>query len=62
MSNITHVIIFGVPKNPIDLEQTGGGGGHSSDIHCLVLLIAKAWAYDRTCAAKAAFPTNAKVQ
>ena len=62
MSDITRVIIFGVPKNPIDLEQKGGRGGRSSDIHCLVLLIAEAWAYDGACAAKAAFPTNAKVQ
>jgi hypothetical protein len=62
VSDITRIIIFGVPKNPIDLEQKGGRGGRSSDIHCLVLLIAEAWAYDGARAAKEAFPANAKVQ
>ena len=62
MSDITHVIIFGVPKNPIDLEQKCGRGGCSSDIHCLVFLIAEFWAYNGASAVKATFPANAKVQ
>jgi len=62
VSDIARVILFGVPKNLINLEQKGGRGGRSPDIYCLVLLIAEAWAYNGAISAKAAFPTNAKVQ
>ena len=62
VSDIARVILFGVPKNLINLEQKGGRGGRSPDIYCLVLLIVETWAYNGAISAKAVFPTNAKVQ
>jgi len=56
------VILFGVPKNPMDHEQKGGRGGRSDGGECLVLLIAESWAFEKAAIAKKEFAHNAKVQ
>lgn len=62
VTGIQRVILFGIPKNPMDHEQKGGRGGRSVDEECLVLLIAESWAFANAAVAKEGYEHNAKVQ
>lgn len=38
------IIMFGVPENPMEMDQRGGRGGRDGTTECLVLIIAESWA------------------
>lgn len=62
ITDITRVVIFGVPEDLMMLEQKGGRGGRLDGIECLVLLIAEPWAYLGAGKAREIYSSNAKVQ